>query len=108
MRLLANQNSPSEALILLALDELAKTAQAVKVEDADIFEELYRQASRNQGKINLVTLVLSVMGGKASDVVGKALVKSRKERRRLRNHQKWRSHPPPLFTVCTHLFHQCH
>lgn len=64
VRLLANQNSPSEALILLALDELAKTARAVKVEDADIFEELYRQASRNQGKINLVTLVLSVMGVK--------------------------------------------
>lgn len=50
VRLLANQNSPSEALILLALDELAKTARAVKVEDADIFEELYRQASRNQGR----------------------------------------------------------
>lgn len=62
MRLLANQNSPSEALILLALDESAKTARAVK--DADIFEELYRQASRKQGKINLVTLVLSVMGVK--------------------------------------------
>lgn len=100
MRLLANQNSPSEALILLALDELAKTARAVKVEDADIFEELYRQASRNQGKINLVTLVLSVMGGKASDVVGKALVKSRKEQEETKESPKVEKSPSsPLHSL---------
>ena len=79
VRLLALQNNQSEALILLSLDELAKTARSAQVEEADIYEELYRQASRNQGQINLVNLVLSVMGGKASDVVAKALSKCRKE-----------------------------
>ncbi|XP_062583975.1 uncharacterized protein LOC134245733 [Saccostrea cucullata] len=88
VRLLANQNSPSEALILLALDELAKTSRSAKIDDVDIYEELYRQASRNQGKINLVTLVLSVMGGKASDVVGKALVKSKKEQEETKESDK--------------------
>lgn len=42
-------------------------------------DELYRQASRKQEKINLVTLVLFVMEGKASDVVGRALIKSKKK-----------------------------
>lgn len=105
---MANHNSPSEALILLALDELAKTARAVKVEDADIFEELYRQASRNQGKINLVTLVLSVMRGKASDVVGKTLVKSRKEQEETKESPKVeKSSSSPLHSLYPS-FHQCH
>lgn len=93
VRLLVLQNDPSEALILLALDELAKTARSARIEDADIYEELYRQASRNQGKINLVTLVLSVMGGKASDVVGKALIKSKKEKEDVKESAKEEKQP---------------
>lgn len=107
-RLLVNQHSPSEALILLSLDELAKTALAAKVDDADIFEELYKQVSRNQGKINLVTVVLRVMGVEHQMQQEKPLLNREKSRRRLRNHQKGKSQHPSLFTVCTHLFQQCH
>lgn len=62
VRLLANHNDPSEALILLALDELAKTSRSCRIDDSDMYEELYRQASRNHRKINLVILLLSVIG----------------------------------------------
>lgn len=79
VRLLATQNKPSEALILLTLDELAKKAQAIDHEDADMFDELARQAARNQGKVNIVSLALNVLGGKASDLVSKALSKCMKE-----------------------------
>ncbi|KAK3103081.1 hypothetical protein FSP39_016318 [Pinctada imbricata] len=96
VRLLAQQNDPSEALILLSLDELAKTARSAQVDDADIFEELYRQASMNQGKINMVNLVLSVMGGKASDVVAKALTKCKKEQEESKDASKMKNAQSPL------------
>lgn len=34
--LLANQNDPSDAFILLALDELAKTSRSARIDEADI------------------------------------------------------------------------
>lgn len=46
--LLANQNDPINALILLALDELAKTSRSARIDDADICDEPNRQSSRNQ------------------------------------------------------------
>lgn len=53
-RHLVNKNNPSETPFFLVLDELAKTVRAAKVNDADFFKELYRQSSRNQGKINFI------------------------------------------------------
>lgn len=79
VRFLCTQNHPSEPLLLLALDELARKAKSVDHEDSDIFEELLREASRNQGKINIVTLSLNVLGGKASDLISKALSKCLKD-----------------------------
>lgn len=53
-----------------------------------------------KGKINLVTLVLSVMGGKASDVVGKTLVKSRKEQEETKESPKVEKSPSsPLHSL---------
>lgn len=80
VRLLCTQNNPSEGLILLALDELARKAKDCQHYDADTYEELLRQASRNQGEINIVTLTLNVLGGKASDLVSKTLSKCLKEK----------------------------
>ena len=80
MRFLCTQNNPSEALILLALDELTRKAKDCQHEDAYTYEELLRQASRNQGKINIVTLTLNVLEGKASDLVSKILSKCLKEK----------------------------
>ena len=48
VRSLACQNTPSEALILLTLDELAKTARQIGHAEAESFEEFARHASRNQ------------------------------------------------------------
>ena len=80
MRFLCTQNNPSEALILLALDELTRKAKDCQHEDAYTYEELLRQASRNQGEINIVTLTLNVLEGKASDLVSKMLSKCLKEK----------------------------
>ena len=80
MRFVCTQNNPSEALILLALDELTRKAKDCQHEDAYTYEELLRQASRNQGKINIVTLTLNVLEGKASDLVSKILSKCLKEK----------------------------
>jgi hypothetical protein len=65
---------------LLALDELTRKAKDCQHEDAYTYEELLRQASRNQGKINIVTLTLNVLEGKASDLVSKILSKCLKEK----------------------------
>ena len=80
MRFLCTQNNPSEALILLALDELTRKAKDCQHEDAYTYEELLRQASRNQGEINIVTLTLNVLEGKAHDLVSKILSKCLKEK----------------------------
>ncbi|CAC5396543.1 unnamed protein product [Mytilus coruscus] len=80
VRSLALQANPSEPLILLSLDELAKKARRQNDDDAETFDELARQAQRHQGSINVATLTLNVLGGKASDLVGKAMAKCFKEK----------------------------
>lgn len=73
VRMLSLQSEPSNALILLTLDELARLARARRHIDADTYEELARQASRHQDKICIASLCLSVLSGKASDVISKAM-----------------------------------
>lgn len=80
VRSLALQSNPNEALILLNLDELARRARRYNDPEAEVFEELFRQASRHQGNVNLASLTLSVLGGKASDIVVKAMSKCMKEK----------------------------
>ncbi|CAG2204836.1 unnamed protein product [Mytilus edulis] len=75
VRSLALHANPSESLILLSLDELAKKARKQNDDDAETFDELSRQAQRHQGSINVATLTLNVIGGKASDLVEKAMAK---------------------------------
>lgn len=74
------QSKPNEALLLLTFDELAKQARKYTDPEADFYEELCRQANRHQGEVNIATLTLSVLGGKASDIVVKAMAKCLKER----------------------------
>ncbi|XP_052090318.1 uncharacterized protein LOC127726986 [Mytilus californianus] len=80
VRSLALQANPSEPLILLSLDELAKKARRQNDDDAETFDELARQAQKHQGSINVATLTLNVLGGKASDLVGKVMAKCPKEK----------------------------
>ena len=74
--------NPSEQLVLLTLDELAEAARNIGHEDADMYIELARQASLNQGKFPIASFVPSVLGGKASDLITKALTKSLKDKSR--------------------------
>ena len=74
------QKTPSEQLVLLTLDELADTARALDHEDADMYQDLARQANMNQGQFNIPTFILNVLGGKSSDLISKALTKSLKSK----------------------------
>ena len=80
VRVLCLQQEPSNSLILLTLEELAKTAWRVDHDETDVFEELARQASRHQDKLNISSLCLSVLGGKAADAITKAIAKCIKEK----------------------------
>ncbi|CAG2224941.1 unnamed protein product [Mytilus edulis] len=72
--------NPSDSLILLTLEELAKAARRVNHDDADTFEELTRQANRHQLKLDISSLCLSVLGGKVADAITKAVSKCLKEK----------------------------
>ncbi|XP_052716245.1 uncharacterized protein LOC128188950 isoform X2 [Crassostrea angulata] len=80
VRTLCLQDDPSNALILLTLDELAKAARKLNHEEADMFEELYRQANRYQSKLQISNLCLSVLGGKVADAISKAISKCLKDK----------------------------
>lgn len=75
VRSLALQTKPSVPLILVTLDELARTARRKEHSEASMYEELSRQANLNQEKIDIQSFCLNVLGGNASDIVGKALSK---------------------------------
>ena len=80
VRTLCLQEDPSNALILLTLEELAKTARRGNHEEAEVFEELARQANRYQTKLDISNLCLQVLGGKAADAISKAITKCLKEK----------------------------
>ncbi|CAG2194020.1 unnamed protein product [Mytilus edulis] len=80
VRTLCLQDNPSDSLILLTLEELAKAARRVNHDDADTFEELTRQANRHQLKLDISSLCLSVLGGKVADAITKAVSKCLKEK----------------------------
>ncbi|XP_062574215.1 uncharacterized protein LOC134236043 [Saccostrea cucullata] len=80
VRSLALQSSPSIPLLLVSLDELARITRRKGHDEASVFDELSRQANLNQDKIDVPNFCLSVLGGKASDIVGKALSKAIKSK----------------------------
>lgn len=80
VRSLALQSNPSSELILVSLEELSKTGKRYNSSEATVYEELYRQANYNKDKIDLPSFTLSVLGGKASDLVTKALSKCIKDK----------------------------
>ncbi|CAC5385439.1 unnamed protein product [Mytilus coruscus] len=59
VRTLCMQQDPTESLILLTLDELAKRSIIVNHEEEDIFEELARHVNRHQLKLDIPNLCLS-------------------------------------------------
>lgn len=73
---MALQTKSSVPLILVTLDELARTARRKGHSEASMYEELSRQANLNQEKIDIQSFCLNVLGGNASDIVGKALSKA--------------------------------
>lgn len=75
VRTLCLQQNPSDSLILLTLDELAKFSKKLDHDDADVYEELARQANRHYSKLDISSLCLSVLGGKAVDTTTKAISK---------------------------------
>lgn len=79
VKALAAQQDPSESLILITLDELARLSRKLGDKDMEMFEELYRQCGRLQGKVNIANLCLTVLGGQGADLVSKAVNKCIKE-----------------------------
>lgn len=75
VRCLALQSDPSELLILQSLQELATTAKRVNHSETAVYEETYRLAKINREKIDIPSFCLNVLGGKASDLVSKAMAK---------------------------------
>lgn len=80
VRTLCLQQDPTDSLILLTVEELAKSARKVNHEEADTLEELARQANRHQKQLDISSLCLSVLGGKAEDAITKAISKCLKEK----------------------------
>ena len=77
MRKLCLQQEPSISLILLTLEELAKHSRKADAEDAEVYEDLARQAIRHQTKVDVTSLF--VLGGRAADAISKAISKCLKE-----------------------------
>ena len=88
MRALCLQQEPSISLILLTLRELAKHLRKADAEDAEVYEELARQAIRHQTKVEVTSLCLSVLGGRAADAISKAISKCLKEKVESKNGDK--------------------
>ena len=96
MRTLCLQQEPSISLILLTLEELAKHSRKADAEDAEVYEELARQAIRHQTKVDVTSLCLSVLGGRAADAISKAISKCLKEKVESKNGDKC-SKPEKIF-----------
>jgi hypothetical protein len=79
VKALASQQDPSESLILITLDALARLSRKLGDKDMEMHEELYRQCGRLQGKVNIANLCLTVLGGQGADIVSKAANKCIKE-----------------------------
>lgn len=88
VRCVCLQENPSVSLILLTVEDMAKVTGKVSHEDAETFEDLSRQATRYQAKLNISSLCLSVLGGKAADAISKAVAKSLKENNDVGNESK--------------------
>ena len=88
VRTLCLQQEPSIALILLTLEELAKHLRKADAEDAEVYEELAREAIRHQTKVDVTSLCLSVHGGRAADAISKAISKCLKEKVESKNGDK--------------------
>ena len=82
VRSLRLQTAPSEPLILLTLEELSRVSRRQGYVDVEIYEELARQAKVNQGKVDMATLCLTALSGKAGDVITKALTKCLKNQKK--------------------------
>lgn len=76
------------SLIFLTVEDMAKVTRKVSHEDAETFEDLSRQVTRYQAKLNISSLFLSVLGGKAADAISKAVAKSLKENNDVGNESK--------------------
>lgn len=79
VKALAAQEDPSEPLLLITLDELSRITRKLGNKDMIVYEELYRQCGRLQGKVNIANLCLTVLGGQRADLVSKAVNKCIKE-----------------------------
>ena len=79
VRSLCLQNTPSEPLILLTLEELGRVSRRQGHADVEMHEELTREAKVNQGTIDIATFCLTALSGKAGDVITKALTKCKKK-----------------------------
>ena len=82
---LCPQQEPSIFLILLTLEELAKHARKADAEYAEVYEEIARQAIKQQTKVDVTSLCLSLLGGRAPDAISKAISKCLKEKVESRN-----------------------
>ncbi|XP_064645441.1 uncharacterized protein LOC135498872 isoform X1 [Lineus longissimus] len=79
VRSLALHEEPNESLMLLYLEDLAAAATSVSHKDMELFDDLYRQARRYQGKVDMANVILTVLGGGTGELITKAISKSLKK-----------------------------
>lgn len=83
VRSLALQTKPSVPLILVTLDELARTARRKGHSEASMYEELSRQANLNQEKIDRYSkFLLKCFGWKSVLYCGKSAIYSHQDQTR--------------------------
>ncbi|XP_069115338.1 uncharacterized protein [Argopecten irradians] len=80
VRTLALQQDPIDSLILLNLDDLAKTARRTNHNEVELFEEFFRQAYCHRQKLNIPSLCLNVLGGKSADIITRAISRCMREK----------------------------
>lgn len=81
MFFLAAQQDPSQPLILVTLDKLARLSRKLGNKDMEVYEELYRQCGRLQGKVNseYCKFMSYSSRGQGADLVSKVVNKCIKE-----------------------------
>lgn len=102
VRSLCMMAEPSTPLILITLEELAKVAKKEQHDESEVFEELARQALRHQTKLDIASLCLSVMGGKAADVITKAISKCMRVEKSVESKKEFsppKSEDSPLYNL---------
>lgn len=59
VKILGTQYNPYESLLLIFLDELDRLAREVNHKELEVYDDIYKQCGRLQGKIRMAYLCLT-------------------------------------------------